>query len=242
MNNCLERVNDRHFWNPGVFSYAMILSCRPNSRVFFFFIVTSIVYGFGLEVWRHVVVASVGRVSGWEPVLATGQRCNFWNGVAWSDEEPRERCVVAVLRGNRQRVAEPLHGPCLVVKDDHGLGVCHENLAWKHSQSKRNVGRFIFRKVLALSSWVWTGKWSSTLSQSSSLTMIFFSFFFFFWAVLVFFFLLLPVILSNGTNVASSLANFFFISTCIVYAVQLAMVVGKKILGWICELASKLAE
>jgi hypothetical protein len=34
----------RHFWNPGVFSCAMIPRCRPNSRVYFF-IVTSIVYG-----------------------------------------------------------------------------------------------------------------------------------------------------------------------------------------------------
>jgi hypothetical protein len=44
MNKCLERVYDRHFWNPGVFSYAMIPRCRPNSRVFFVFIVQSIVY------------------------------------------------------------------------------------------------------------------------------------------------------------------------------------------------------
>ncbi len=44
MNKCLERVNDRHFWNPGVVSYAMIRRCRPNSRVLFL-IVTSIVYG-----------------------------------------------------------------------------------------------------------------------------------------------------------------------------------------------------
>jgi hypothetical protein len=44
MNECLERVNDRLFWNPGVFSYAMIPRWHPNSRVFFF-IVTSIVYG-----------------------------------------------------------------------------------------------------------------------------------------------------------------------------------------------------
>jgi hypothetical protein len=44
MNKCLERVDDRHFWNPGVFSYAMIPRCHPNSRVFFF-IVLSIVYG-----------------------------------------------------------------------------------------------------------------------------------------------------------------------------------------------------
>ncbi len=29
----LERVNDRHIWNPGVISYAMI-PCRPDSRVF----------------------------------------------------------------------------------------------------------------------------------------------------------------------------------------------------------------
>jgi hypothetical protein len=43
-NNCLERVDDRRFWNPGVFSYAMIPRCHPNSRVFFF-IVLSIVYG-----------------------------------------------------------------------------------------------------------------------------------------------------------------------------------------------------
>jgi hypothetical protein len=42
MNKCLERVNDRHFWNPVVFSYAMIPRCCPQSRVFF--IVASIVY------------------------------------------------------------------------------------------------------------------------------------------------------------------------------------------------------
>ncbi len=36
MNKCLERVNDRHFWNPGVFSYAMIPRCRRKSRFFFF--------------------------------------------------------------------------------------------------------------------------------------------------------------------------------------------------------------
>jgi hypothetical protein len=36
MNKCLERVNGRHFWIPGVSSYAMIPRCRPNSRVFFF--------------------------------------------------------------------------------------------------------------------------------------------------------------------------------------------------------------
>jgi hypothetical protein len=45
MNMCLEKVNDRHFMNPGVFSYAMIPRCCPNSRVLFF-VVTSIVYGF----------------------------------------------------------------------------------------------------------------------------------------------------------------------------------------------------
>jgi hypothetical protein len=43
MNKCLERVNDGHFWNPGVCSYAMIPRCCPNSRLFFF-IVTCIVY------------------------------------------------------------------------------------------------------------------------------------------------------------------------------------------------------
>ncbi len=35
MNKCLERVNDRHFWNPGVFSYAMMPRCRHNSSFFF---------------------------------------------------------------------------------------------------------------------------------------------------------------------------------------------------------------
>ncbi len=46
MKKCSERVvNDRHFWNPGVFSYAMIPRWRPNLNVFFFFfIVTSVVY------------------------------------------------------------------------------------------------------------------------------------------------------------------------------------------------------
>jgi hypothetical protein len=43
MNKCLERVNGRFFWNPGVFSYATIPRCRPNSR-FFFFIVASTVH------------------------------------------------------------------------------------------------------------------------------------------------------------------------------------------------------
>jgi hypothetical protein len=44
MNKCLERVNDRHFWNPGVFSYTMIpkvffhrhiysLWCRLGTRL-----------------------------------------------------------------------------------------------------------------------------------------------------------------------------------------------------------------
>ncbi len=42
MNECLETVNDRHFWNPGVVSYAMIPDVAPTQK-FFFFIVTSIV-------------------------------------------------------------------------------------------------------------------------------------------------------------------------------------------------------
>jgi hypothetical protein len=42
MNKSLERFYDRLFWNPGVFSYAVIPGCLPNSRVFF--IVTFIVY------------------------------------------------------------------------------------------------------------------------------------------------------------------------------------------------------
>ncbi len=36
MNKCLRRVDGRHFWIPGVFSYAMMPRCRSNSRVFFF--------------------------------------------------------------------------------------------------------------------------------------------------------------------------------------------------------------
>jgi hypothetical protein len=43
MNKCLERVDGRQFWNPGVFSYAIVPRCCPNSRVFL--IVTSVVYG-----------------------------------------------------------------------------------------------------------------------------------------------------------------------------------------------------
>ncbi len=31
----MERNNGRYFWNSGVFSYAMIPRCRPNSTVFF---------------------------------------------------------------------------------------------------------------------------------------------------------------------------------------------------------------
>jgi hypothetical protein len=38
MNKCLERVNDRHFWNPGVVSYAMIpAKMSPQLKSFFFF-------------------------------------------------------------------------------------------------------------------------------------------------------------------------------------------------------------
>ncbi len=45
MNKCLERVDNRHFWNPRVFSNAMIQNIAPTQElVFFFFIVTSIVY------------------------------------------------------------------------------------------------------------------------------------------------------------------------------------------------------
>ncbi len=36
MNKCFEKVNDRQFRNPGVFSYAMIPRCRPKSIFFFF--------------------------------------------------------------------------------------------------------------------------------------------------------------------------------------------------------------
>jgi hypothetical protein len=50
MNKSLERVNDRHFCNPGVFSYAMIPRCCPNARVIFFF-VPSIVYD-----WDRAIV------------------------------------------------------------------------------------------------------------------------------------------------------------------------------------------
>ncbi len=44
VNKCFLKVNDRHFWNPQVISYAIICNrCRPNST--FFSIVASIVYG-----------------------------------------------------------------------------------------------------------------------------------------------------------------------------------------------------
>ncbi len=45
INKCLmESVNDRHVWNPGVFSYRMIPRCRLNSSFFFFLNVASIAY------------------------------------------------------------------------------------------------------------------------------------------------------------------------------------------------------
>jgi hypothetical protein len=55
MNKCLERVNDRHFWNPGVFSYAMKPRCRPNSRVFFFIII-SLVYGYTDQLYFEFLI------------------------------------------------------------------------------------------------------------------------------------------------------------------------------------------
>jgi hypothetical protein len=33
-NKCLERVNDWHFWDPGVFSYAMIQDVAPTQEIF----------------------------------------------------------------------------------------------------------------------------------------------------------------------------------------------------------------
>ncbi len=36
MNKCLERVDDRHFCNLEVFSYAVIARYRPNWSLFFF--------------------------------------------------------------------------------------------------------------------------------------------------------------------------------------------------------------
>ncbi len=36
MNKCLERVNERCFWSPGVFSYPIIPRCCPNKKGFFF--------------------------------------------------------------------------------------------------------------------------------------------------------------------------------------------------------------
>ncbi len=47
MNKCLERVNDLHFWNLGVFSYAMIPRYRPNSRLFLHHRQIYIVYVYG---------------------------------------------------------------------------------------------------------------------------------------------------------------------------------------------------
>ncbi len=54
MNKYLERANDRHIWNPGVVSYAMIPRCRPNSIVLFL-IVTSIVYGLRRSFMRKLL-------------------------------------------------------------------------------------------------------------------------------------------------------------------------------------------
>jgi hypothetical protein len=53
MNKCWERVDGRHFWTPGVFSYAMIPRCRRTQEFFFFFLSSSshpsIVYGCNLQ-------------------------------------------------------------------------------------------------------------------------------------------------------------------------------------------------
>jgi hypothetical protein len=76
MNKCLERVNDRHFWNPAVFSYAMTPRCCPNS--FFFFIVTSIVYAYHTQLGRttdselidNVKASNFGSQGNVGPVLA----------------------------------------------------------------------------------------------------------------------------------------------------------------------------
>jgi hypothetical protein len=75
MNKCLERVNDRHFWNPGVFSYAMIPRRHPNSRVFFF-IVASIVHAC---IWLLVSIfytSRRGRVIENSAVELLAKRCS----------------------------------------------------------------------------------------------------------------------------------------------------------------------
>ncbi len=64
MNKCLKRVNDRHFWNPGVFSYAMIPRCHPNSLVFFFFFFFFIVTSYS----RWVAVGPTPRPT-WTIIL-----------------------------------------------------------------------------------------------------------------------------------------------------------------------------
>jgi hypothetical protein len=43
VNKCFLRVNDWHFWNPEVISYAMIPRRRPSSTIFFP-IVASVIY------------------------------------------------------------------------------------------------------------------------------------------------------------------------------------------------------
>ncbi len=67
MNKCLEKVIDRHFWNPGVFSYAMMPRCRPNSRVFYFIITF---YSLWVRSPRHVI-CSVNAMPSSTTVTAT---------------------------------------------------------------------------------------------------------------------------------------------------------------------------
>jgi hypothetical protein len=57
-NKCLERVNDQNFWNPGIFSYAMIPATSPTEE-FFFFIVTSIVYAINKVTARRSLLFSL---------------------------------------------------------------------------------------------------------------------------------------------------------------------------------------
>jgi hypothetical protein len=75
VNKCLERVNDRHFWNPGVFSYAMIPRCQVNATqgVFFFIVTsTSIVYG-----WMYRSQTSENRFHHFYNILTALKSVSF---------------------------------------------------------------------------------------------------------------------------------------------------------------------
>jgi hypothetical protein len=53
------------FWNPGVFSYAMMPRCHPKPT-FHLFIVTSIVYGFFFLLVFYELKSPYGRIANYQ--------------------------------------------------------------------------------------------------------------------------------------------------------------------------------